>query len=148
MTVSRSQPITGHTPTPWRLCTTGNLGSAIEAPSGKAYYDGDDGYRIVCSYQECTASEMYVVQEANRRANGALIVEAVNSYATLKARITELEEALVRTAASLAATISLLERTPKAKMAAPSNTMFEQMLVDYRNSLEAARAALQPKAGS
>lgn len=40
---------------------------------------------------------------------------------------------------SLAATISLLERYPKAKQAAPSNKMFGQMLVDYRASLERAR---------
>lgn len=91
----RSQPMSGHTPTPWRLCTTGNLGSAIEAPSGKSYHEGDDGYRIVCSYQECTASPLYAVQEENRRANGAFIVEAVNSYAALKARIAELEAELV-----------------------------------------------------
>jgi hypothetical protein len=52
------------------------------------------------------------------------------------------KDVLIRVTASLAAAISILERTPKAKMAAPSNTMFEQMLTDYRNSLEAARAAL------
>lgn len=55
----------------------------------------------------------------------------------------ELRETLIRTAASLAATISLLERTPQAKKAAPSNTMFAQMLDDYRASLEAARAVLR-----
>lgn len=53
-----------------------------------------------------------------------------------------MREALLRTTASLAAAISLLERTPKAKKVAPSDKMFDQMLVDYRNSLEAARAAL------
>jgi hypothetical protein len=51
-------------------------------------------------------------------------------------------EALISVTASLAAAISLLERTPKAKMAAPSNTMFAQMLDDYRRSLEKGRAAL------
>lgn len=49
-------------------------------------------------------------------------------------------EALMDTAASLAATISLLERSPKT--AAPSNRMFDQMLADYRASLDRARAAL------
>ena len=51
-------------------------------------------------------------------------------------------EALVRVTASLAATISLLERTPKAKKAAPSDTMFAQMLDDYHRSLELGLAAL------
>ncbi|TXG96563.1 MAG: hypothetical protein E6R08_09160 [Nevskiaceae bacterium] len=72
-----------HTPTPWRLRTEGNLGSAIEAPSGKRYSELDDGYRIVCSYQECCASDQYLVQEENRRANGEFIVRAVNSHHAL-----------------------------------------------------------------
>lgn len=51
--------------------------------------------------------------------------------------------ALMQTAASLAAAISLLERGGKAaKKAAPSNTMFDIMLNDYRASLENARATL------
>lgn len=49
---------------------------------------------------------------------------------------------LIDVVASLAAAISLLERTPKAKKAAPSDKMFDQMLADYRKSLEAARATL------
>ena len=59
----------------------------------------------------------------------------------LRARVAKLEEATVDAAASLAAAISLLERG--GKKAAPSDKMFEQMLVDYRNSLERARAALK-----
>jgi hypothetical protein len=73
------------TPRPWRLCTRGNLGSAIEVPSGKSYYDGDDGYRVIASYQECTDSGLYAVQESNRIANGELILRAVNSYDRLLA---------------------------------------------------------------
>ena len=49
----------------------------------------------------------------------------------------------VAVTASLAAAISLLERTPGAARAAPSNMMFDHMLADYRRSLEAARKALQ-----
>jgi len=52
----------------------------------------------------------------------------------------KLIEALKDTAAHLAAAISLLERSPKK--AAPSDKMFDQMLIDYRASLERARAAL------
>lgn len=115
MTDSRSQPITGHTPTPWRLKTSGNTGNAIEADSGKRYGELNDGFRIVASYQECCASDKYHEQLANCHANGALIVEAVNNYerltercsaykgqveagaaeiAALKARVAELEAAL------------------------------------------------------
>lgn len=54
-----------------------------------------------------------------------------------------LREALLDTAASLAAAIGLLEQGGKAaKKAAPSDKMFDQMLTDYRASLERARAAL------
>ena len=46
-------------------------------------------------------------------------------------------------AASLAAAISLLEKGGKAaKKAAPSDKMFDQMLRDYRESLDRARQAL------
>lgn len=58
------------------------------------------------------------------------------------ARIEALEAALINTAAHLAASISLLERTPKANKAAPSDTMFNMMLADYKKSLAEARAAL------
>lgn len=44
--------------------------------------------------------------------------------------------------AALAAAISLLERYPKAKKAAPSDKMFGQMLIDYRASLNRARKYL------
>jgi hypothetical protein len=57
-------------------------------------------------------------------------------------RATVLEDALRGTAASLIAAISLLERTPAAKKAAPSDTMFAQMLADYNAALNEARAAL------
>ena len=46
-------------------------------------------------------------------------------------------------AASLAAAISLLEKGGKAaKKAAASDRMFDQMLTDYRASLDRARAAI------
>lgn len=55
-------------------------------------------------------------------------------------------ELLVDVMSSLAAAISLLERGGKhAKKAAPSDKMFDQMLVDYRGSLERGRSALAGK---
>jgi hypothetical protein len=50
---------------------------------------------------------------------------------------------LIAVTAALAAAISLLERTPKAKKAAASDKMFDQMLKDYRKALDTGRAALQ-----
>lgn len=49
-------------------------------------------------------------------------------------------EALKAVTASLAAAVSLLERSPKT--AAPSDRMFDLMLSDYRDSLEFGRAVL------
>lgn len=49
---------------------------------------------------------------------------------------------IMHAVASLAAAISLLERTPTAKKAAASDMMFAQMLKDYRMALGNARAAL------
>lgn len=68
------------------------------------------------------------------------IADAITAQAEENRR---LRDALLSTAASLAAAISLLERGGKAaKKGAPSDKMFDQMLADYRKSLEAARAAL------
>ena len=60
-----------------------------------------------------------------------------------EARVAVLEGALTDTSASLAAAISLLERSPKT--AAPSDRMFDQMLQDYRASLGRARAQQEIK---
>jgi len=61
----------------------------------------------------------------------------------LRARIAELEAALKDTTVCLLAAVSLLESG--GKKAAPSNKMFDQMLVDYKNGVERARAALGEK---
>lgn len=59
-------------------------------------------------------------------------------------RIKELEAVIIDAATSLAAAISLLDRGGKAaKKAAASDKMFDQMMNDYRGSLERARAALK-----
>lgn len=67
--------------------------------------------------------------------------------AHLDARVAELDEALVDVTASLVAAISLLERGGKAaKKAAPSDRMFDQMLVDYQASVDRARAVFSATA--
>lgn len=53
-------------------------------------------------------------------------------------------DVLLDVCASLAAAISLLEKGGKAaKRAAPSDKMFDQMMVDYKASLERGRSALR-----
>ena len=59
----------------------------------------------------------------------------------LRAENEKLREALIDTTASLVASVSLLERG--GKKAAPSDKMFAQMLVDYKNSIDRARAAIE-----
>jgi hypothetical protein len=73
------QPTTGHTPTPWR-------------------FDGD-WYRIPTIFGADGKTVASVEKDERkstpeRAANAALIVEAVNSHATLKARVEDLETAL------------------------------------------------------
>lgn len=62
------------------------------------------------------------------------------------ARIEVLEKALIDTAVHLSASLSILQRAHESKkqprMVVASDTMFEQMLLDYAKSLERARTAL------
>ena len=57
-----------------------------------------------------------------------------------EAKLAKAVKAAVDTCASLAAAISLLDRG--GKKAAPSNKMFDQMMADYRASLERTRTTL------
>jgi hypothetical protein len=73
--VSRVQPSSGHTPTPWVILPdeNGNPTYIVGPQQDHAIAECDFGYGI------------------EDDANAALIVEAVNSHATLKARVAELE---------------------------------------------------------
>ena len=64
---------------------------------------------------------------------------------TAEAKLAKAVEAVIDAGASLAAAISLLEKG--GKKAAPSNKMFDQMLADYRNSLERTRTTLAELTG-
>lgn len=68
-------------------------------------------------------------------------VENSDEITRLRAENEKLREVLIDTTASLVASVSLLERG--GKKAAPSDKMFAQMLVDYKNSIDRARAALE-----
>ncbi len=76
-------------------------------------------------------------------------IAARKRVVALEAENAKLREGLKDTTAHLVAAHSLLSRTPRAKKAAPSNTMFDMMLRDYETSCERARALLQggPDAG-
>lgn len=77
-------------------------------------------------------------------ANKKMMDEAAAEITRLRAKVAkadELEDAFIGVAASLSAAIYLLEKGGRA--AAPSNKMFDQMLKDYKRSLEQARAAYQ-----
>jgi hypothetical protein len=60
---------------------------------------------------------------------------------SLRAENEELRRVNIRAGAALSAAISLLERG--GREAAPSDKMFEQMLVDYKNSLDSLMVALR-----
>jgi len=83
-------------------------------------------------YQQTELTYVTRVADAQR--------EYSEMQAKLKARIAELDAALVDVTARLVAAVSLLERG--GKKAAPSNRMFNQMIVDYKNCIERSRAAL------
>jgi hypothetical protein len=77
-----------------------------------------------------------------KRLRGGLAIgeEAADRIEELEAKLAKAVGAAVDTAASLAAAISLLEKG--GKKAAPSNKMFDQMMADYRYSLERTRTTL------
>jgi hypothetical protein len=60
---------------PWRK-SKGNIGNGIEGYCGKKspIYEGDDGYRMVGTYQSCKATEKYSEEAENQKANGDLII--------------------------------------------------------------------------
>jgi len=69
--------VSGHTPGPWRIKTTGNIGNAIEADCGlRSPLFADNGFRTVATFQSCCASDRYDEQEANALANARLIAAA------------------------------------------------------------------------
>jgi len=63
--------------------------------------------------------------------------DAKTEVSRLTAELEAAREALMTVLASLAAAVSLLERSPKT--AAPSNKMFDQMVSDYKGALENGR---------
>ena len=65
-----------HTPGPWRIRTTGNIGNCIEGQSGKKLFAGDDGFRSIATFQHCEQTGLYVNEQQNALANARLIARA------------------------------------------------------------------------
>jgi hypothetical protein len=90
---------------------------------------------------------VYWLQERALRRYGATMNAAhtktqewlwADEITRLREENARLREALIDILASLVASVDLLERG--GKKAAPSDKMFAQMLVDYKNSIERGRA--------
>jgi hypothetical protein len=128
------------TPRPWFL-------------SGVRFKMNGSDWHGVMSYNEAKKQDDnvclvgYDPRTGEGHADAALIVAAINALPGLlesARRVEKLEtrdRVLIDVASSLAAAISLLERG--GKKAAASDKMFEQMLTDYRGSLNRARALLK-----
>lgn len=88
---------------------------------------------------DLSASETFYEEERTRAEN------LEGDFKGAREEIERLRGATVDTAGHLAAAISLLEHSPKK--CAPSDTIFDMMLADYRASLERARQALSTAPG-
>jgi hypothetical protein len=92
---TRLQPMTAHTPTPWMTMPCGELlpyDVMIVADLGK----NSNGIQAISTVARALSIRQ---DKETTAANAAFIVEAVNSHASLKARIEELEGALTKLAA-------------------------------------------------
>jgi hypothetical protein len=72
------------TPGPWRHSKHSNIGNLIEGPSGQNLFEGDDGYRSICTVGSCTSSTRYDDKEANQAANIRLIAAAPDMLKALQ----------------------------------------------------------------
>jgi hypothetical protein len=90
-----SQPMTAtHTPTPWRSCPHSQDIYADDVPKGPMRVADIRGWGYLTGKGHGALGLSDEVALATQKANAAFIVEAVNSHASLKARIQELEAAL------------------------------------------------------
>ena len=72
------------TPGPWRYAKNSNISNLVEAHCGRQdLYEEDNGYRSIAAVQSCCASQKFVDQEENQRANIALIAAAPDLYEAL-----------------------------------------------------------------
>lgn len=126
--IAAARKLEGYTPGPWCVSPTDDTTIIALDRSVVAEIDGD--------YNE---PDLWPIMEANARVVAAA-PDLHRLALDLAAERERLREALIRTAASLVAAISLLERG--GKKAAASDTMFAAMLKDYQAAVDKARAAL------
>ena len=96
-------------------------------------------------HYEFSDQPLHIQNEYRTEARAALVIAEEAISKDYRARIAELEAVLKDATVNLIAAVSLLESG--GKKGAPSNKMFEQMLVDYKNGVERARAALKGEKG-
>lgn len=117
----------------WYGPSDGTCTRCDSAPRGK------NGLCATCTDEDAERYENSPVQDQLR--SGPLPGDPVFEIAA--DQLDAYGEALRDVVAALTAAISLLERSPKK--AAPSDRVFDQMLADYRRSLERGRAVLRPR---
>jgi hypothetical protein len=153
MTVSRSQPSSGHTPLPWTIEFNEKSGRfSFLGKLGNGNVRASDGYGTMFSVDVSVLDDRdecrFPRVDPELAANVSLIFEAVNSYAALKARVAELEneialaaEYLQKHAARRTIMLGQTSWTPKRSTVEADRNAF----VSVENTL---RSALQRKAGS
>ena len=96
------------------------------------------------------AVKAYRDKSAQSRPLAECILAALNAAAAVRSRthVSVPRDDAIAVVASLAATISIIERTPQARKAAMSGKAFGIMLDDYTKALAKGRAMLSASGGN
>ena len=111
------------------------LAQALIERHGVESFEGDAAAELRRLHASCEDYAQHKQRQDQR------VLELAERVLELKAQRDALLEVLKGTTAHLVAAVSLLERG--SKKAAASDRMFDQMLIDYTNSFERARAAIK-----
>lgn len=116
---------------------------AEKATEGPWFADGEPYSRIVwqddSENRVCFMAHSNGLDDERDIATSDFVAHSRQDIPDLIVAHETLERRLIDVSASLAAAISLLERGGKAaKKAAPSDNMFDQMIVDYKAALDRA----------
>lgn len=136
--VSNSQPMSEHTPTPWYVGAQNDKLYIITRPPRPSRDDIVDipDVKVIASMNYCKDGE-----------NAAVIVEAVNSHASLKARNEELEAAL-RTAIRVAGEArEEWDKAPSTMRAGKLLIALSDRSLHYRKDITDMHLVLQSKGG-
>lgn len=127
--------MTEHTKEPWQTWGSVHSGNVYVVPKP---YSGAGNIALFCKPEDAA------------RATACLnACHGIPTEALEAGIVGDMVEALRDTTASLTAAVSLLGRGPKtARLAAPSDKMFDLMLHDYEASLDRARSILSKLGGT